>query len=66
MLQPEGSEYPIWATQRDALGGQLLSLAQHLHAPALLLEAHRALWQSLFWFGEFPLARIHLEEGMTL
>jgi class 3 adenylate cyclase/predicted ATPase len=48
------------------LGGQLLSLAQRVQDPALLLEAHRVLWETLLWFGEFPLTRAHLEQGMAL
>jgi predicted ATPase len=52
-------------TARD-LAGQFLSLAQHAQDPALILEAHRVLWQILAWFGEFPLSRSHLEQGMTL
>jgi predicted ATPase len=34
------------------LGEQLLTLAQRLHDPALLLEAHMALGINLFWLGE--------------
>jgi predicted ATPase len=54
-----------YQTARE-LGGQLLSLAQRVHDPALLLEAHRALGQTLIWEGEFPRARAHLEQGLTL
>ena len=46
-----------------ALGEQLLSLAQRLHDPDLLLEAHHALWASLFSGGELAAARPHLEQG---
>jgi predicted ATPase/class 3 adenylate cyclase len=49
-----------------ALGEQLLSLAQHLQDPDLLLEAHHALWTSLFTDGELAAARPHLEQGMRL
>ena len=48
------------------LGEQLLSLAQRQHDPALLLQAHRALGDTLFWLGEFVPARAHLEQGMAL
>jgi len=48
------------------LGGQLLSLAQRLQDPALLLEAHGALGQTFFWLGEFPLAQVHIEQGIAL
>ena len=46
-----------------ALGEQLLSLAQQVHDAALLLEAHHALWATLFFTGEFTSARAHLEQG---
>ena len=36
------------------LGEQLLSLAQRQHDPALLLEAHRALGETLFLLGSWP------------
>jgi predicted ATPase len=49
-----------------ALGEQLLSLAQSLHDPALLLEAHHALWTSLFSSGELAAARVHQEQGRLL
>jgi len=48
------------------LGGQLLSLAQRGQDPALLLEAHRTLGQTFFWLGEFPIAQVHIEQGMAL
>jgi predicted ATPase/class 3 adenylate cyclase len=48
------------------LGEQLLSLAQRLHDPALLLEAHHALWTSLFSSGELAAARAHQEQGRQL
>jgi predicted ATPase/class 3 adenylate cyclase len=49
-----------------ALGEQLLSLAQRLQDPDLLLEAHHALWASLFLGGELSAARPHLEQGLRL
>ena len=48
------------------LGEQLLSLAQRVQDPALLLEAHHALGDTLFYLGEFARARAHLEQGMAL
>jgi hypothetical protein len=48
----------------QALGEQLLSLAERLHDPDLLLEAHHALWTSLFTGGELMAARAHQEEGL--
>jgi predicted ATPase len=49
-----------------ALGEQLLALAQQLHDAALLLEAHHALWATLFHTGEFASTRGHLEQGRAL
>jgi predicted ATPase len=49
-----------------ALGEQLLSLAQQLHDAALLLEAHHALWATLFHTGEFASTQAHLEHGRAL
>jgi predicted ATPase len=49
-----------------ALGEQLLSLAQRLQDPDLLLEAHHALWSSLFTAGELTAARAHQEQGLRL
>jgi len=49
-----------------ALGDQLLSLAQRLQDPDLLLEAHHTLWATLFFGGELSAAQPHLEQGMRL
>jgi len=48
------------------LGEQLLSLAQRVRTPALLLLAHRVLGQTLAFLGEFATAHVHLEREMTL
>jgi predicted ATPase len=48
------------------LAEQLLSLAERAQNTALLLEAHRVMGQTMFWFGEMAPARWHLEEGMAL
>src|SRR5439155_3491737 len=40
--------------------------AERVQEPALLLEAHRALGSTLLWQGEFPLARVHLEQASAL
>jgi predicted ATPase len=48
------------------LGEQLLSLAQRLQDPDLLLEAHHVLWASLFFGGEIAAARPHFEQGLRL
>jgi predicted ATPase len=50
----------------QVLGEQLLSLAEGLHDPALLLEAHHALWTSLFSSGELVAARAHQQQGRLL
>jgi predicted ATPase/class 3 adenylate cyclase len=49
-----------------ALGEQLLSLAERLQDPDLLLEAHHALWATLVFGGELAAAQPHLEQGMQL
>ena len=48
------------------LAEQLLGLAQRQHDPAPLLQAHRAMGQTLFWQGELARARAYLEQGITL
>jgi predicted ATPase len=49
-----------------ALGEQLLSLAQRLQDPNLLLEAHHALWATLFFGSELTAAQPHMEQGLRL
>ena len=49
-----------------ALGEQLLRAAQSVQDPALLLEAHYALGDTLFWLGELLPARTHLEQSLAL
>jgi len=51
---------------QQALGEQLLRLAERLHDPDLLLEAHHARWATLFQGGALAAARPHLDEGMRL
>jgi class 3 adenylate cyclase/predicted ATPase len=48
------------------LGEQLLRLAHSVQDPALLLEAHVALANTLVWLGEFAPAHAHLEQGIAL
>jgi predicted ATPase len=48
------------------LAEQLLALAQRAHDPARLMQAHRALGQTLFRQGEFAPARTHLEQSLAL
>jgi predicted ATPase/class 3 adenylate cyclase len=48
------------------LGEELLSLAQRIQDPDLLLEAHHALWAILFYGGELAAARPHLDHGLRL
>jgi len=47
-------------------GERLLTMAEGIRDSALLLEARRTLGSTLLWQGEFPLARIHLEQAVTL
>jgi predicted ATPase len=49
-----------------ALAEQLFHLADSVHDPALLLEAHRPLGQTLFYLGAFTPARTHLAQGLAL
>lgn len=48
------------------LAEQLLALAQRQLDPSLLLLAHNVLGDTLFWLGEFSVAREHLERGKAL
>jgi predicted ATPase len=48
------------------LAEQLFSLAQRAQDPALLLEAHRVMGQTMFCLGEMAPARAHFEQGMAL
>jgi predicted ATPase len=48
------------------LGEHLLSLAQQVGDPALLLEAHYALGNTLNYLGEFAATQAHFAQGITL
>src|SRR5262249_7911715 len=48
------------------LGEQLLVLAQRLQDPVYLIEAYRALGNTLFWLGEFAPTRVYLEQAIAL
>ena len=48
------------------LGEHLLTLAQQVGDPALLLEAHYALGITLNYLGELTTAQAHLVQGITL
>jgi predicted ATPase len=48
------------------LGEQLVSLAQSVQDPALLLEAHYALGAALFYLGEFAPAQDHFERMIAI
>jgi predicted ATPase len=48
------------------LSEQLLSLAQRIQDPALLLVAHRSMGFTLHFLGEEAPARAYLEQGMAL
>ena len=47
------------------IGEQLLTLAQTVQDPALLLVAHDALGQTFHWLGEFVLAREYLQQSIA-
>jgi class 3 adenylate cyclase/predicted ATPase len=57
-----GAEYQMACE----LGEQLLTLAQRVQDPALLLVAYDVLGDTSFWLGEFTAAREHLERGIAL
>jgi class 3 adenylate cyclase/tetratricopeptide (TPR) repeat protein len=48
------------------LAEHLLALAQGQHDPALLLQGHRALGDTVFRLGELVPARAYLEQGIAL
>jgi predicted ATPase len=48
------------------LGEQLLTLAERVQDPALLLEAHHELWANLSMLGELTSGWMHLERGFAL
>lgn len=52
--------------QARELGDQMLVLANKSEEPSLLMEAHRALGNAVFWIGEFNLARTHMERAIGL
>jgi adenylate cyclase len=52
--------------QAEALGGQLLRLAEDQGDPILLVEAHYVQGVTLFWTGSFMTSRTHLEEALAL
>lgn len=47
-------------------GKRLLALARHTDDPGLLIEAHHALWATLFARGELVAARDHVAEAVAL
>ena len=48
------------------LAKQLLTLAQRVQNPALLLRAHMALGNVLYFLGDFTASRDHLEQALTI
>ncbi|HXV82034.1 MAG TPA: AAA family ATPase, partial [Candidatus Binatia bacterium] len=48
------------------VGEQLISLAQSVQEPSLILEAHHTQWPTLVGLGELPSARKHIEQGQAL
>ena len=65
--------YGVWAFQvvradhqtARKLGEQLLHLAEKEHDPALLVEAHWTLGNTLFYMGELEAARRHCEQSVA-
>ena len=54
-----------YATARD-LAQQSLDLAQQMRDPALLVLAHMALGQTLFFIGDFVSAQTHCDQALAL
>ncbi|MEW6733286.1 MAG: adenylate/guanylate cyclase domain-containing protein [Acidobacteriota bacterium] len=52
--------------EAQVLGKQMLKLAQEEQNRAILMEAHRALGNSMFWIGDLTAAQQHMQEGITL
>jgi len=52
--------------QAYGVAEQCITLAQHVHQPALLLETYRMSGQTSYWLGDFVTARRHLEQGLAL
>jgi predicted ATPase len=52
--------------QAYGVAEQCITLAQHVHQPALLLETYRMSGQTSYWLGDFVTARRRLEEGLAL
>src|SRR5262245_27246975 len=48
------------------IAGELLTLAEGTSDPVVRLEAHHAMWATLFWLGELSAAEHHIERGITL
>ena len=49
-----------------ALAQQLLTLAQQMQQSGLLLRAHMALGNVLYFLGDFSTSRYHLEQALTI
>jgi predicted ATPase len=56
------AEYPT----AHELAQQCLHIAQHADDPVLLLHAHLALGETLFWLGEVDAARVHFTHSLRL
>jgi len=48
-----------------AVGQELLGVAQQLHDPVLVVEAHRAQGNVAFWRGEFGVAQAHVQHALA-
>jgi class 3 adenylate cyclase/predicted ATPase len=49
-----------------ALTRELLAIANNVHEPVLMLEAHHAAWNTLVLRGELEGAQVHVKEGLAL
>jgi class 3 adenylate cyclase/tetratricopeptide (TPR) repeat protein len=67
-LRSQWGFYNVRAKYQAArkLGEQLLKLAQREQDPAFIIDAHRALGNTLFWLGDFASALAQLEQGISL
>ncbi len=48
------------------VGEHLLAVAEREQDTSLLLQAHHALWTTLFTIGDLAPAKVHLEQGLAL
>ncbi len=59
-------QFSLSASAALQIGQELLASATKWQDPALILQAHHALWTSSFVTGDFPAALMHCEQGQTI